>query len=109
MQAINKMLNLTKDKIRPTQLAIFDPFKNTTDDLEELDSQYDDGFTTQPHNVSVTTQWFLGRRITSPYRNPCCYLLQHFAAPCSILQYFTARSRQFMRYNTLLFQLMYLG
>ena len=39
------MRNITRDKILQTQQAISNPFKDTTEDLKELDSEYDDRFT----------------------------------------------------------------
>jgi len=49
LQQVNKMRNVTRDKMPQTQQAIRDPFKDTTEDLEELDPKYDDGFTQRPH------------------------------------------------------------
>ena len=39
------MWNVTRDKILQTQQAISNPFKNTIEDLEELDSKYNNRFT----------------------------------------------------------------
>ena len=47
------MWNVTKDKMPQTQQAINDLFKNTTEDLEELDYKYNNRFTQQLHTVSV--------------------------------------------------------
>ena len=39
------MWNVTRDKILQTQQAISDPFKDTIEDLKELDFKYNNGFT----------------------------------------------------------------
>lgn len=73
LQQVNKMRNVTRDKMPQTQQAISDPFKDTTEDLEELDPEYDDGFTQRPHTVSVNTQYYIDRIATS-YRDTRCIL-----------------------------------
>jgi hypothetical protein len=78
LQQVNKMRNVTRDKIRPTQQAISDPFKDTIEDLEEPDSEYDDGFTQRPHTVSANTRYYINR-IATLYRDTRC-MLQHFTA-----------------------------
>jgi hypothetical protein len=55
LQQVNKMRNVTKQNMRPNQQALHDPWKDTTDDLEELDPDYDNGFTQLSHTVSVNT------------------------------------------------------
>ena len=47
------MRNVTRDKILQTQQAISDPFKDTIEDLKELDPEYNNRFTQQPYTVSV--------------------------------------------------------
>ena len=39
------MWNITRDKMLQTQQAIYNPFKNTTENLKELDPKYNNGFT----------------------------------------------------------------
>ena len=39
------MQNITRDKMLQTQQVISDPFKDTIEDLEELDPEYNNRFT----------------------------------------------------------------
>jgi hypothetical protein len=48
------MRNVIKENMEPNQQALHDPWKDTTDDLEELDPDYDDGFAQLLQNVGVT-------------------------------------------------------
>jgi hypothetical protein len=50
---MNKMHNVMKESMQPNQQALHDPWKDMTDDLEELDLDYDNGFTQLLYTVSV--------------------------------------------------------
>ena len=41
--------------MRLTQQAISDLFKDTTENLKELDPEYNDGFTQQLHTININT------------------------------------------------------
>jgi hypothetical protein len=84
------MRNVTKESMQPNQQALHDPWKDTTDDLEELDPDYDDGFTQLPHTVSVNPP--LPRGHFSPTAPSICGFLRQFAINCSILLYFHLNS-----------------
>ena len=47
------MWNIIKDKMPQTQQVISNPFKNTIENLKELDPEYNNGFTQRPHTINI--------------------------------------------------------
>jgi len=52
LNEVNRMRNVTKDESHRDCHAIEDPFRDTLDDLDELDANYDDGFSHLDTTVS---------------------------------------------------------